>query len=74
MLERGGARDRQHDRRAREQPGERHLRGAGSVEIEPIMDVERVAQAVVYMASLPLSENVQFMTIMATKMPFVGRG
>ena len=38
------------------------------------MDVEHVAQAVVYMASLPLESNVQFMTIMATKMPFVGRG
>ena len=38
------------------------------------MDVEHVAQAVVFMASLPLESNVQFMTIMATKMPFVGRG
>ena len=36
------------------------------------MDVEHVAQAVVFMASLPLESNVQFMTIMATKMPFVG--
>ena len=41
---------------------------------EPTMDVEHVARAVVYMASLPLDANVQFMTIMATKMPFVGRG
>jgi NAD(P)-dependent dehydrogenase (short-subunit alcohol dehydrogenase family) len=41
---------------------------------EPTMDVEQVARAVVYMASLPLEENVQFMTIMATKMPFIGRG
>ena len=41
---------------------------------EPTMDVEHVARAVVYMASLPLDENVQFMTIMATKMPFIGRG
>jgi NADP-dependent 3-hydroxy acid dehydrogenase YdfG len=38
------------------------------------MTVEQVASAVVYMASLPLQTNVQFMTIMATKMPFVGRG
>ena len=41
---------------------------------EPMMDVEDVAKAVLYMASLPLSANVQFMTVMATKMPFVGRG
>jgi NAD(P)-dependent dehydrogenase (short-subunit alcohol dehydrogenase family) len=46
----------------------------GSVEIEPTMDVNDVASAVVYMASLSLDTNVQFMTIMATKMPFVGRG
>ena len=38
------------------------------------MDVAHVAQAVVLMAGLPLESNVQFMTIMATKMPFVGRG
>jgi NADP-dependent 3-hydroxy acid dehydrogenase YdfG len=38
------------------------------------MDVEHVAQAVLSMAALPLSANVQFMTIMATKMPFIGRG
>ena len=41
---------------------------------EPLMDVEHVAQAVLGMAALPLSANVQFMTIMATKMPFIGRG
>ena len=41
---------------------------------EAVMDVERVAEAVVYMASLPLDSNVLFMTVMATKMPFVGRG
>ncbi len=41
---------------------------------EPTMDVENVARAVVYMASLPLDANVLFMTVMATKMPFVGRG
>ncbi len=46
----------------------------GSVEIEPTMDVRNVASAVVYMASLSLDANVQFMTIMATEMPFIGRG
>ncbi len=44
------------------------------VAVEPTMDVEHVARAVVHMASLPLDANVQFMTIMATKMPFIGRG
>ncbi len=46
----------------------------GSIEVEPRMDVAHVARAVLHMASLPLDANVQFMTIMATKMPFVGRG
>jgi NAD(P)-dependent dehydrogenase (short-subunit alcohol dehydrogenase family) len=46
----------------------------GAVAVEPLMDVAQVANAVVYMASLPLAANVQFMTVMATKMPFVGRG
>ena len=46
----------------------------GSIAVEPLMDVGHVAKAVVYMASLPLDANVQFMTVMATKMPFVGRG
>ena len=46
----------------------------GSIEVEPTMDVKHVADAVVYMASLPLDANVQFLTVMATKMPFVGRG
>ncbi len=46
----------------------------GSVAVEAVMDVERVAEAVVYMAGLPLDANVLFMTVMATKMPFVGRG
>jgi len=46
----------------------------GTVAPEPLMDVAHVASAVVYMASLPLDANVQFMTIMATKMPFIGRG
>ncbi|MGH6897605.1 MAG: SDR family oxidoreductase [Geminicoccaceae bacterium] len=46
----------------------------GSTRVEPLMDLRHVASAVVYMASLPLDTNVQFMTIMATKMPFIGRG
>ncbi len=46
----------------------------GTVAAEPTFDVEHVAQAVVYMANLPLDANVQFMTVMATKMPFIGRG
>ena len=46
----------------------------GSVAVEPLMDVSHVANAVVYMAGLPLDANVQFITVMATKMPFVGRG
>ena len=46
----------------------------GAVAIEPSFDVAHVADAVVYMASLPLDANVQFMTVMATKMPFIGRG
>jgi NADP-dependent 3-hydroxy acid dehydrogenase YdfG len=41
---------------------------------EPTMDVRHVADAVVHMASLPLSANVQFLTVMATAMPFIGRG
>ena len=46
----------------------------GTVAPEPLMDVQHVANAIVHIASLPLDANVQFMTIMATKMPFVGRG
>ena len=46
----------------------------GEIAIEAMMDVTQVANAVVHMASLPLETNVQFITIMATKMPFVGRG
>jgi NAD(P)-dependent dehydrogenase (short-subunit alcohol dehydrogenase family) len=46
----------------------------GSTRVEPLMDVNHVASAVVHMANLPLETNVQFMTIMATKMPFIGRG
>ena len=47
---------------------------SGEIAAEPTFDVEHVARAVVYMANLPLEANVQFITIMATKMPFVGRG
>ncbi|NYT84122.1 SDR family oxidoreductase [Pollutimonas harenae] len=50
------------------------LQADGSTRPEPLMDVEDVARAVLYMASLPLNANVQFMTVMATKMPFIGRG
>jgi NAD(P)-dependent dehydrogenase (short-subunit alcohol dehydrogenase family) len=50
------------------------LQANGSVAVEPTMDVQHVARAVSYMASLPLDANVQFMTVMATNMPFVGRG
>ncbi|WP_296598587.1 SDR family oxidoreductase [Phenylobacterium sp.] len=46
----------------------------GTMKVEPTMDVQAVADAVVYMAGLPLSANVQFMTVMATQMPFIGRG
>ena len=46
----------------------------GSFAPEPLMDVKAVADAVVFMAGLPLDANVQFMTVMATKMPFIGRG
>ena len=50
------------------------LQASGEKAVEPTMDVEIVARAVVYMASLPLDANVLFLTVMATKMPFVGRG
>jgi hypothetical protein len=50
------------------------LQADGGVAPEPVMDVAHVAAAVVQMARLPLAANVQFMTIMATKMPFIGRG
>ncbi len=50
------------------------LQPDGSMRVEPRMDVKHVADAVVHMASLPLSANVLFMTVMATNMPFVGRG
>jgi NAD(P)-dependent dehydrogenase (short-subunit alcohol dehydrogenase family) len=50
------------------------LQADGSIDREPTIEPEHVARAVVYMATLPLDANVQFMTVMATKMPFVGRG
>jgi NAD(P)-dependent dehydrogenase (short-subunit alcohol dehydrogenase family) len=46
----------------------------GTIAVEPTMDPAEIARAVVYMASLPLEANVQFMTVMATKMPYIGRG
>ncbi len=46
----------------------------GTIAPEPMMDVSHVGNAVLHMANLPLDVNVQFMTIMATQMPFVGRG
>ena len=46
----------------------------GSTKQEPTMNVDDIGKAIVYMASLPLDANVQFMTVMATKMPFIGRG
>ncbi len=46
----------------------------GDVAVEPLLDLSHVARAVVYMAGLPLEANVQFMTVMATAMPFIGRG
>jgi NAD(P)-dependent dehydrogenase (short-subunit alcohol dehydrogenase family) len=46
----------------------------GHLAPEPMLDLEHVSRAIVYMASLPLDANVQFMTVMATKMPYVGRG
>ncbi|HCG03223.1 MAG TPA: 3-oxoacyl-ACP reductase [Chloroflexi bacterium] len=50
------------------------MQANGALEVEPRIDVADVARAVAYMASLPLSANVQFMTVMATRMPFIGRG
>ena len=50
------------------------LQANGSVAVEPTMDVEHVAQAVLFMAGLPLDANVPFLTVMATEMPFFGRG
>jgi len=57
---------------------ERMARGVqqanGTTEVEPTIDADHVARALVYMASLPLDANVQFLTVMATKMPYLGRG
>jgi NAD(P)-dependent dehydrogenase (short-subunit alcohol dehydrogenase family) len=50
------------------------MQANGEVAIEPLMDVNHIGEAVAHMANLPLATNVQFMTVMATKMPFVGRG
>jgi NAD(P)-dependent dehydrogenase (short-subunit alcohol dehydrogenase family) len=50
------------------------LQANGQVLVEPRVDLEHIAKAVLYMAGLPLDANVQFMTVMATKMPFIGRG
>jgi NAD(P)-dependent dehydrogenase (short-subunit alcohol dehydrogenase family) len=50
------------------------LQADGSTRAEPLIDVSLVADAVLYMANLPLEANVQFMTVMATKMPYIGRG
>jgi NAD(P)-dependent dehydrogenase (short-subunit alcohol dehydrogenase family) len=63
---------------ARTEMAERMAKGVpqadGSIKVEPLMDVAHVAATVVFMASLPLESNVQFVTVMATKMPFIGRG
>jgi NAD(P)-dependent dehydrogenase (short-subunit alcohol dehydrogenase family) len=50
------------------------LQANGSVEVEPVFDVEHVASTVVHMAGLPLRANVQFVTVMASAMPYIGRG
>ena len=50
------------------------MQANGTTVVEPLLDVTHVVRAVLYMASLPLEANVQFMTVMATKMPYVGRG
>ena len=50
------------------------LQADGSTSVEPMMDVRHAADAVVYMASLPLDANVEFLTVMATNMPYIGRG
>ncbi len=50
------------------------VQASGAVLVEPLLDLEHVTRAVIYIAGLPLDANVQFMTLMATKMPYVGRG
>ncbi len=57
-----------------EQMGQGTRQASGDTLVEPRMDVQHVADAVVYMAGLPLTANVPFLTVMATKMPLVGRG
>ena len=57
-----------------ERMGEGVPQADGSIAPEPTMDVQNVGRAILYMASLPLNANVQFMTVMATRMPFIGRG
>ena len=68
--------DRHRQRRDRDggADGDRRAAGQRQIAVEPLMDLTHVARAVLYMASLPLDANVLFMTVMATKMPFVGRG
>ena len=56
-----------HDPRARS-------RRTARIATEPTLDLDNVARAIVYMASLPLDANVQSLTVMATKMPYIGRG
>ena len=50
------------------------IQADGRIAAEPLMDVENVARSVAFMASLSLDANIQFLTVMATKMPFLGRG
>ncbi len=50
------------------------MQANGEIVNEPVMDVDNVAKAISYMANLPLDANVQFITVMATSMPFIGRG
>ena len=57
-----------------ERMGEGVPQADGAIAPEPTMDVQNVGRAIVYMANLTLDANVQFMTVMATKMPFIGRG
>ena len=56
------------------EPGSASLQPNGQMVVEPRMDAKHIGEAVVYMASLPLDANVQFMTVMATTMPYIGRG
>ena len=50
------------------------LQANGSIEVEPTFDVQNVGEAIVFISRLPLYTNVQFMSIMATTMPYIGRG